>query len=134
MLNITGFAPEAIINENKPLPGVGALAITGLVPTIDPGTPSISISPSSIFEDEVSCPIESSLATGSASGGNPPYTYQWTWQTGGSGITILSPTSSSTRFRLGQAGLATGTAKLTVTDDTDQKASDTIEVSLECGT
>jgi hypothetical protein len=36
--------------------------------------------------------------TAVASGGTGPYTYAWTWYSGGTGITIVSATSSSTTF------------------------------------
>jgi hypothetical protein len=55
-----------------------------------------------------------------ASGGTAPYTYAWTWASGGTGITILSPTASATRFNATHAldgTLLSGIARCTVTDD-----------------
>jgi len=53
-----------------------------------------------------------------ASGGVPGYTYAWTWQSGGGGITITSPSTASTAFNafLGAGASKNGTAMCTVTD------------------
>jgi hypothetical protein len=58
--------------------------------------------------------------TVTASGGTAPYTYAWTWSSGGTGITIISPTASATRFSGTNAldgTIKTGVARCTVTDD-----------------
>jgi hypothetical protein len=70
----------------------------------------------------------------SVAGGASPYTYLWTWQSGGSGIVIDSATSASTQFSA--SGLAvnttvSGVALCTVTDAYGQTATTTCSVSIE---
>lgn len=58
--------------------------------------------------------------TAIASGGTSPYTYAWTWASGGSGITIHDPTFDDTTFGATNdldGTTLTGVARCTVTDD-----------------
>ena len=60
-----------------------------------------------------------------ASGGTGPYTYAWTWLSGGSGITIDFPTFNDTTFTATHnldGTILTGTARCTVTDDVSATA------------
>ena len=132
ILNITGYAPTVVVNEERQFPGAGSLAITGYAPTIDPGTPTVVITPTSLFKLCIgSLPCTTASASAAVTGGVPPYTYAWTWQTGGSGITITSPTSQSTTFSVNQLGVHTGTALVTITDADDQQDTDTVSVQVE---
>ncbi len=74
-------------------------------------------------------------ATVSALGGSGSYTYAWAFISGGSGITITSPTADSTTFStttLTAGGSKTGVAQCTVTDtSTSDTATWSVNVSLE---
>lgn len=68
-----------------------------------------------------------------ASGGTPPYTYAWTWDAGGAGITTDSPTFDDTTFSGSHnldGTIYWGTARCTVTDAVSATAFDTVEVQL----
>lgn len=95
---------------------------------------SINITPSSLEELEVSCPITTDLATGNESNGTPPYTYLWDFTAGGGGLTINSPTSKSTTVTRASVGAGFSTLRCTVTDDVSDTAADSIQVEMECGT
>lgn len=71
-------------------------------------------------------------ATITPSGGQSPYTYQWTKQSGDSRITIGSSTMATTSFnaRLKQSQ-AYATYSWTVTDANGNKATGTTSVSLQ---
>lgn len=67
--------------------------------------------------------------------GTGPYTYQWEWVSGGSGITITNPTGAATSFSA--AGLAvgetrTGIARCVVTDTSNgaQAISNNVNVGI----
>ena len=131
LIQLVGHAPlalTALVAE----PGKADITITGYAP--EQAALSLSISPSSINEFNVTCPITSSGATATPSNGVSPYEYLWTWESGGSGITINSPTAATTTFTNNGGGVASGVAKCTVTDDNDDQANATISVTLECGT
>jgi len=107
-------------------------AILGAATTSPPL--SVSVTPSTINEAETLCPIQSSLLTATPSGGTPPYTFLWDFSAGGTGISIDSPTASSTAVTKAGAGISTGTLRCTVTDDVTDTAADTSDITLECGT
>lgn len=95
---------------------------------------SIIVSPSSLSEFDINCPITTGSATGTASGGAGGYSYAWDWSAGGTGLTINSPSSQSTTVTQSGAGFKTGTLRCTVTDDDLDTAADTSAVDMECGT
>lgn len=64
----------------------------------------------------------SALLIGSASGGVPPYTYQWSPTTGLSSATVASPTASPA---------STTTYTLTITDSQAQTATDSMVVTVQ---
>ncbi len=68
-----------------------------------------------------------------ASGGTPPYTYQWTWSNGGTGITIDTPTAATTTFsgtHVSDGTVLSGTALITVTDSAAATATYVVAVQL----
>lgn len=67
-----------------------------------------------------------------ASGGTPGYTYAWTWQSGGTGITITSPSTAATAFSsaLNPGDDFTGTALCTVRDSLGNAAFCTVAVHI----
>jgi hypothetical protein len=93
------------------VPGAAASATSGLSALVNPSSATASGSSSSATTN--SCAV-------TASGGTAPYTYLWTFTTGGASITITSSTSSSTTFSatgLSQGETRTGTARCRVTDN-----------------
>ena len=131
VLTLVGYAPVALLPLTAQ-PGAGSLALVGQSTGIKPLT--LEVLPASLIVFEITCPAVSGDVTGTVSAGRTPFSYQWTWQSGGSGITINSPTSATTTFTNNGGGLATGVALLTVTDDNSDQATDTCSVRLECGT
>jgi len=75
--------------------------------------------------DRQIAPGASTTLSGSASGGNPPYTYRWTPTTGLNNATIAAPTASPT---------ATTTYTLTVTDSQSRAATDSAVVTVTTAT
>ena len=95
--------------------------------------PSLSLSPTSLSNTGANSVELTSVVTASVSGGAGPYTYSWTWQSGGSGITIESPSSASTWFQatnLSPGQTVSGTALCTVIDAYGQQATATCNVTL----
>ena len=99
-----------------------------------PAVLAVSISPGEIDEVLINCPITSSLIVATGSGGAEPYSYAWDWSFGGTGITINSPLFNNTSLTKAGAGIGTGTLRCTVTDDDLNTATNTISITLECGT
>jgi hypothetical protein len=81
--------------------------------------------------------ITTGVATVSVSGGSGEYTYAWAFTTGGTGITIDSPTASNTAFTASGLSIGsgvTGTATCTVTDTiTTNTTTVSLPVSIERG-
>lgn len=99
-----------------------------------PNPLGVNVTPSSINQAETLCPITSPLLTATGSGGASPYSYAWDWLTGGTGLTINSPSSNTTTLTQSGSGIKTGTLRCTVTDDDTDTAVDTASVTMECGT
>jgi hypothetical protein len=94
---------------------------------------SASAFPASInYVSNSSAPI-TGATTVTAAGGLEPYTYSWSFTTGGSGITIVSPASPITEFSttgLSTGNTVSGTATCTVTDSLGQTTSVAVPVSI----
>jgi len=89
--------------------------------------------PTSLSVTGASSTESTGSTTVTAANGVPPYTYSWAWQTGGSGISINSPSSAATSFTgtgLTPATNKSGTAVCTVTDSIGQHAQATCSVSI----
>jgi hypothetical protein len=92
--------------------------------------PSVLTSSTSAFSQTTAVTMVNIL------GGSGLYTYAWTWQSGGSGITINSPSAVSTSFTasgLTYGQTVTGIARCTVTDTVSSStALATCEVIITC--
>ena len=99
------------------------------------GPLTVTASPSSRTKYGTAADQTTASVTTSASGGTSPYTYLWSWDSGGTGITINSTTSATTTFTA--TGMAideirTGYAICTVTDNVSNVAdSNTVYVYIE---
>jgi hypothetical protein len=90
-----------------------------------------SASPGSASSVSTSASQTTGSVVVSATGGTPAYTYAWTWLSGGSGITITSPSAASTTFSaatLGDAETRTCIARCTISDSA--LASVTVDVAV----
>lgn len=94
---------------------------------------SVQITPGFIGDVDLTCPLTSQPATANVSGGRGPFNYLWSAVSGGSGITINSPTSQTTTFTVNSSGAKSGTYRCTVTDADLTVKFDEINVTLECG-
>lgn len=68
-----------------------------------------------------------------ANGGTAPYTYAWTWHSGGTGITIDAPSFNDTTFSASgnlDGTILTGTARCTVTDAVSATATADVAVLI----
>jgi hypothetical protein len=76
--------------------------------------------------------LTTGTTTTTATGGVPGYTFAWTWQSGGTGITITSPSTASTAFSasLSPGDNLTGVAQCTVTDTVGHTGIATCSVHL----
>lgn len=105
------------------LPGGGG----GLSATVSPATVSkvhVAASPAAVTL------TTTAPAVVTASGGNDPYTYAWTYVSGDSAIYPVSPTSNSSYFRgiVYQYSTVSAVWRCTVTDDDD--ATTTVDVNI----
>lgn len=77
--------------------------------------------------------LTTDTSTASATGGAPPYTFAWTFQSGGAGITILAPTSASLQCRghVTSGQTLSGIALCTVTDSVGAIGTITVIVDIE---
>lgn len=91
------------------------------------GAPSsLSVTGAAAMETTGNCTV-------TAANGQTPYTYAWSWQSGGAGIDINSPSAAATDFSstgLSPGTSATGVAQCIVTDYYGQTTTVTCDVSL----
>ncbi len=95
---------------------------------------SASVSPGSASSRTGSASQTTGSVTVTATGGTSPYTYAWTWASGGSSITTTSNTSASTTFSatsLTDGELRFGIARCTVTDNVSATYTIDVEVTIE---
>lgn len=92
-----------------------------------------SASPTTLSVTGASASESTGSTTVSASGGQAPYSFDWTWQTGGSGISINAASSATTSFTsigLPAGNTYSGTALCTVTDSLGSQTTTTCAVSI----
>lgn len=80
---------------------------------------TVSSSPTSISYSYPAASFTSGSTTCSGHGGIPPYTYGWSWASGGTSISINSPSGASTSFTVSGAAVNTtysGVAQCRATD------------------
>ena len=95
--------------------------------------PSATPSPSSITAFGATSNITSSQVQVGVTDGQGPYTFAWIWQSGGTSVSIDSPSTSATTFTaigLSTGGSDSGTALCTVTDAYGQQTTCTVAVSI----
>ena len=95
--------------------------------------PVATPSPTSITAYGATSNITSAQVLVSVTGGAGPYTAAWTWSSGGTNVSIDSPTTSATTFTaigLSEGGTDSGTALCTVTDAYGQQTTCTVAVSI----
>lgn len=97
-------------------------------------TVTVTNSPTSLAITSTSAAQTTGACKATPAGGSTPYTYAWTWLSGGTGISINTATAQSTTFSA--SGLSasgetrTGTARCTVTDHLGQTGSANVTVSI----
>ena len=92
------------------VPGAASIISTTLNGSVAPGSLGANVNGSGAFT--------TSSAVVTPSGGTPGYTYAWTWGSGGTSVTITTPTAASTTFSTTgmTSGVRSGTAVCTITD------------------
>jgi hypothetical protein len=93
-----------------------------------------SVSPGSASSNTGSASQTTNSVTVTAFAGTSPYTYAWTFASGGSGITINSPTADTTSFTstsLTEGENRTGQARCTVTDNVAATYTIDVDVDIE---
>lgn len=99
--------------------------------------PSVAPVPTSVNYAGGSANVTSPMVAAVVSGGGAPYSYHWTWSSGGAGIGIDSPNTYATTFTAIGLGVGTsdsGTAECTVTDSFGQTATCTLSITLSRST
>lgn len=96
------------------------------------GPLGLEITPGGINQVSFGCPFTSILLSTVVSGGNPPFTYAWSWFTGGSNMVINNPVNPFTTVTKSNLGVSTGTLRCTVTDADTISAVDDVPVTMEC--
>lgn len=96
---------------------------------------STSASPATQFASGIGTTQTTGISTVTASGGSGSYSYAWTWSSGGTNLTINSPSSAATTFK-GSGMVAgdtySGVARCVVTDGYGQTSATTVSVSIVC--
>jgi len=95
---------------------------------------SVSVTPivaSGFGSSPLAATITSNTVAGVASGGLPPYTYNWTYLSGTTGFNCATPTSSSTYWYKSVASSVSENSiwRLTVTDAASATA--TVDISID---
>lgn len=94
---------------------------------------SATVSPATLSRVGNNSSLSTTSTTVTPSQGTPGYTYGWAWLSGGSGITINSPSSATTSFT--STGLAleetrSGVARCTVTDSASATVTKDVAVDI----
>ena len=94
--------------------------------------PSVVLSPTALSVTGATASLTTGSTSAGVTGGAGPYSYAFTWQSGGAGLTINSPTGSSTNVTA--SGLSPGTSDTgallcTVTDSYGQQTTATCAVT-----
>lgn len=141
--NVTTFTASGL-TAGETLTGVAQCTVTD-TSTHDTATCAVNVSiervslpaatpsPTSITTYGASSNITSAQVQVEVTDGAGPYTFAWTWQSGGTDISIDSPSTSATTFTgigltVGQE--LTGTALCTVTDAYGQQTTCTVSVAI----
>lgn len=107
--------------------------IAGKASSVSPAF-TVAASPASLTDEDTTASITTPSTTVTPTNGSSPFTYAWTWDSGGTGITIDSASSATTTFSA--TGLAvdetrTGQAKCTVTDNGAVVRTTTVSVTIK---
>lgn len=98
---------------------------------------TVVLSPAPVFGSSAAPTQAQANVTANVTNGVGPFTYLWSWNSGGSGINILNSTSATCTIitSTGAAGLRSGVLKCGVTDTGNGSyvASDTVSAELEVG-
>ena len=95
--------------------------------------PSVTLAPTTLSTTGTTSSETTGTTSASVSGGQGPYSYLFTWQSGGAGLTINSPTGTATSVTassISPGQTLTGTLLLTVTDSYGQTATATCAVTV----
>ena len=95
--------------------------------------PKIVLSPTSLSVTSDTASLATAVCNATISQDAPPYSYVWSWLSGGTNITINSPSASGTSFSTAQLAPGqtfTGTIQCRVMDSYNQSANATASVSL----
>lgn len=91
-------------------------------------------SPTTLTESGIGTAISAGSSTVTPSGGIGPYTYAWTWQSGGVDMVIENATTAAASFQstsgLAAGSTATGVAQCVVTDSLGDTTTVTVDVSI----
>lgn len=116
--------PSAWVPAAAGILGKAAAVSAALSASVNPGSASSSGGAASQTTNSV---------TVTPSGGTSPYTYAWTWASGGASITTTSPTAATTTFSatgLTSGETRSGQARCTVTDNVSATATIDVSVSI----